>query len=90
MLKIISKTKHGGIWNGTRIVKEFETDDAVLAEKLKSQGFTVEEINGDINTLTVVQLKELAKENGIELGDAKTKDAILDVINAALADKGNE
>lgn len=37
----------------------------------------------DLNSMTVAQLKAFAKENGIDIGKAKTKDAILDAIAAA-------
>ncbi len=44
MFKITSKAKHGGIWNGTRVVKEFETKDAVVAELCRKSGCEMEEI----------------------------------------------
>lgn len=87
MFKITSNAKHGGIWDaaGKRVVKEFETDNATLAEQFKAQGCTVEEVEVSLNKLTVAQLKKCAKDNGIDIGDATTKDAILEVINAALS-----
>lgn len=36
----------------------------------------------ELNILTVNQLKEFAVENGIELGSAKTKAEIIEIISA--------
>lgn len=92
MFKITSNAKHGGIWDaaGKRVVKEFETDNTTLAEQFKAQGCTVEEVEVSLNKLTVAQLKKCANDNGIDIGDATTKDAILEAINAALSANPNE
>ncbi|MBP3448375.1 MAG: hypothetical protein J6K51_05090 [Clostridia bacterium] len=90
MFKISSKVKHGGIWDGNRVVKELETDNAALAEQLKAQGCTVEEVEDSLDKLNVAQLKKYAKDNGIDLGEATTKEAILEVINTALSANPNE
>lgn len=47
----------------------------------------------DFSKMTAAQLKEYAKENGIDLGDAKTKTAIIGVIsglNAEISAPNNE
>ena len=90
MFKISSKVKHGGIWDGNRVVKELETDNAALAEQLKAQGCTVEEVEDSLDKLNVAQLKKYAKDNGIDLGEATTKEAILEVITTALSANPNE
>lgn len=90
MFKISSKVKHGGIWDGNRVVKELETDNAALAEQLKAQGCTVEEVEDSLDKLNVAQLKKYAKDRGIDLGEATTKEAILEVINTALSANPNE
>lgn len=92
MFKITSNAKHGGIWDAAskRVVKEFETDNATLAEQFKAQGCTVEEVEVTLDKLNVAQLKKYAKDNGIDIGDATTKDAILGAINAALSANPNE
>ncbi len=80
MFKISSKAKHGGIWDGTRIVRVLETDSADLAEIYGMQGCTVEEAEMSLEKRNVAQLKKYAKENGIDLGDAATKADILAII----------
>lgn len=92
MFKITSNAKHGGIWDAAskRVVKEFETDNATLAEQFKAQGCTAEEVEVTLDKLNVAQLKKYAKDNGIDIGDATTKDAILEAINAALSANPNE
>lgn len=83
MFKITSKSKYGGIWDGSRIVRELETDDAHTADALKADGCEVEEFATSLDKLNVAQLKKYAKDNGIDLGEATTKDAILAAIGAA-------
>ncbi len=92
MFKITSNAKHGGIWDATakRVVKEFETDNAILAEQFKTQGCTIEEVSVTLDKLKVPQLKKYAKDNGIDIGNANEKDAILEAINAALSVNPNE
>lgn len=87
MFKITSNAKHGGIWDADskRVVKEFETDNATLAKQFKAQGCTVEEFEAALDKLNLTQLKKYAKDNGIDIGDATTKDTILDAINTALS-----
>lgn len=87
MFKITSNAKHGGIWDADskRVVKEFETDNAALAEQFEAQGCTVERFEAALDKLNVTQLKKYAKDNGIDIGDATTKDTILDAINTALS-----
>lgn len=88
MFKITSNAKHGGIWDAAakRVVKEFETDNATLAEQFKAQGCTVEEVEVTLDKMNVAQLKKYAKDNGIDIGDATTKDAILAAIEGAKAE----
>lgn len=81
--KITSNAKRGGIWGGTRVVKELVTDDAVLAERLKAQGCTVEEVEQSLDEMNIAQLKKYAKANDIDLGDASTRDTILAAIKSA-------
>ena len=80
MFKISAKAKHGSIWNGRCAVKEFETDNAALAEHYKAQGCVVEEVEVTLDKLNLTQLKKYAKEKGIDLGEASTRDAILAII----------
>lgn len=80
MFKISSKVKHGGIWDGNRVVKELATDNAAVAEQFKAQGCVVEEVGDSLDKLNLAQLKKYAKDNGIALGEATTKDAILATI----------
>ena len=87
MFKISAKAKHGSIWDGSRAVKEFETDNATLAEHYKAQGCVVEEIEITLDKLNLTQLKKYAKEKGIDLGTASTKEDILKIIEGA--DKDN-
>lgn len=92
MFKITGNAKHGGIWDEAckRVVKELETDNAALAEQLKAQSCTVEKIEVTLDKLNVAQLKKYAKDNGIDLGDATTKDTILEAINAGLSANLNQ
>ena len=92
MFKITSNAKHGGIWDeaGKRVVKEFETDNATLAEQFNAQGCTIEEVEVTLDKLNAAQLKKYAKDNGIDLGNATTRNAILEAINAALSASPNE
>jgi hypothetical protein len=83
MYRITSNNKHGGIWDGKSIVKEYETDNSEMAEGMKAHGYTVEEITLDLNKLNAAQLKKYAKEHSIDLGDATQKDQILEIIKAA-------
>ena len=80
MFKITSNAKYGGIWDGARVVKELETDDAALAERFKAQGCTVETVEVTPDKMNVAQLKKYAKDNGIDIGDAATKNDILAAI----------
>ncbi len=45
----------------------------------------VRRFEDDPEKMTVVQLQELADENGIDLGKARTKEQILEVIKASVA-----
>lgn len=83
MFKITSKAKHGGFWDGSRVVKTIETEDATVAEKFKTQGHTVETVEVALEKMNVAQLKKYAKDNDIDLGDATKKEEILAVIEAA-------
>lgn len=83
MFKITSKAKHGGFWNGSRVVKVIETEDATVAEKYKVLGCTVETVEVALEKMNVAQLKKYAKDNGINIGDASKKEEILAVIEAA-------
>ncbi len=83
--KITKNVKQGGIWDGKKLVKELETEDKTLAEHFRKQGCTVEEIEVTLDKLNPTQLKKYAKDNGIDLGSASTKEEILKVINAALS-----
>jgi len=83
MFKISVKAKHGSIWNGSRAVKEFETDSATLAEHYKAQGCVVEEIEITLDKLNLTQLKKYAKEKGINLGASCTREDILKIIESA-------
>lgn len=80
MFKISSRTKNGGIWDGTRMVKVLETDSAAIAEQFEAQGCTVTEVGESLEKRNAAQLKKYAKENGIDLGDAATKADILAII----------
>ena len=73
MFKITSNAKHGGIWDAAskRVVKEFETDNATLAEQFKAQGCIVEEVEVTLDKLNVAQLKKYAKDNGIPVGPGR-------------------
>jgi hypothetical protein len=83
MYKITSNSKYGGIWDGKSVVKTFETDNAEIAEAMKAQGYTVEEIIIDLNKLNVAQLKKYAKEHNIDIGEATQKEPIIEIIKAA-------
>lgn len=59
-----------------------ETDDKILAEKLKALGH---EVTGEVDAIPldkmkIDELKSYAAENGIDLGEATTKADILKVI----------
>lgn len=86
MFKISTTRKHGGIWDGSRIVKVYETDNAEVAAALKAQGYTVEEYAVELDAMNVPQLKKYAKEHGIDLCGATQKELILNVIRAATAE----
>lgn len=70
----------------------YETEDEVWIDELKQMGFKVvggaapEEVGGtvpeaiDWNKMTVKELKAYAEENGIDLGNADTKNEIIAVI----------
>lgn len=47
------------------------------------EGYLVKEAEKPIDKMTVAELQEYAKEKGIDLGEAKSKAEILDVIKAA-------
>ena len=82
MFVITHKAKNGLIWDGKKAVKEIRTEDAALVEKFKAQGCKAEEVSANpLSGLTVPQLKEYAKEKGIELGAATTKNDIISVIS---------
>lgn len=83
MFRISTLRKFGGIWNGERLTKTFETDDAKTAADLKAQGYTVEELEQTPEDMNVPQLKKYAKEHGVDLGGATQKAPILELINAA-------
>lgn len=91
MFKVTSKAKNGNIWDGKRLVKVLETDDAAVAERFKAQGCIVEKVEEDItlDKMTAAQLKKYAKKNGIDIGDATTAEDILAVIKAAESDTAN-
>lgn len=82
--KITKNVKQGGIWDGKKLVKEFETEDKTLAEHFRKQGCTIEEVEVTLEKLNATQLKKYAKDNGIDIGATTTKEEILKVINAAL------
>ncbi len=83
MFKITHKAKNGGLWDGKRVVKELETDDAAVADRFRAQGCCVEEVEEAIDKMNVPQLKKYAKEHNIDIGEASTKEAILAAIAAA-------
>ncbi len=85
MFKITAKAKNGNIWDGKRLVKVLETEDAAVAERFKTQGCTVEEIEEDIalEKMTAAQLKKYAKKNKIDIGDAASAEDVLAIIKAA-------
>ena len=69
------------------------TDDAYLATRLRSKGYAVERdpdeadaasAAPDLESLTVAQLRDLAAEDGIDLGKAKTKAEIIAAFNEAM------
>ena len=82
MYKITSKAKHGGIWNGNRVVKVLETENDAEAEKFRAQGCSVEKVEVQLSDMTAAQLKKYAKEHMIDLGDATKKEEILAIIEA--------
>lgn len=73
---------------------EARTEDAFLATRLRSKGYTVaadetatdtggaDEVPSNFDGMTVAQLKEYAETGGIDLGGAKTKAEIIAVISA--------
>ncbi|MCM1545138.1 MAG: hypothetical protein NC110_07565 [Ruminococcus sp.] len=65
----------------------FETNDTVLADKLKAVDYKVdgEADAKPIDKMTVNELKAYAEQNGIDLGEAKQKAEILNVIKEAEA-----
>lgn len=83
MFNITSKAKNGGIWDGEKLVKVLETEDATVAEHFRAQGCVVEEVTVSIDEMTAAQLKKYAKKNGIELGEATSREDILAVITNA-------
>jgi hypothetical protein len=67
----------------------FETNDEVVAEKLKGMGY---EVTGEadakpIEDMKVDELKAYAAENNIDLGEATKKADILKIIQEAEANK---
>lgn len=92
MFKITSNAKHGGIWDADkkRVVNELETDNAALAEQYKAYGCIVKEVEVVLDKLNVAQLKKYAKDNGIDIGEASAKGAILAAINSAEGINSNE
>lgn len=73
---------------------EARTEDAFLAARLRSRGYSVaadetaadtggaDEVPPNLDGMTVAQLKEYAEACGIDLGGAKTKAEIIAVISA--------
>lgn len=95
MFKVTKKPKTPNIlWDASnnhplcRFVKGvFETNDEVLASKLKDLGHTVEgEADAKpLDEMKVDELKAYAAEHNIDLGEAKNKGDILKTIQEAEA-----
>lgn len=95
MFKVTKKPKTPNIlWDASnnrplcRFVKGvFETNDEVLASKLKDLGHTVEgEADAKpLDKMKVDELKAYAAEHNIDLGEAKNKGDILKTIQEAEA-----
>ena len=93
MFKITPGAKNGCIWDGVRLVKVLETEEAAVAERFKAQGCAVEEIEEEVTleNMTAAQLKKYAKKNKIDIGDAASAEDILAIIKAATeGGSGNE
>lgn len=93
MFKITKKPKTPNmIWDGSKnaplckfVKGVFETNDEVIANKLKDMGFTVEgEADAKpLDELKVDELKAYAAEHNIDLGDSTKKADILKIIQEA-------
>lgn len=85
-------------FTGTRAGVKFvngvgETDDEAALVSFRRHGYTIEDAGEDANPLADLKLDELkshAAELGIDLGDAKTKAEIKDVIESATAASDND
>ena len=84
------KLRYGGVTYGAGTVLDLPEADAcaLVAQQPDCFEFTpdaVAEVEKDVNidTMTVAQLKEFAKENGIDIGEATKKQDIIDAIAAA-------
>lgn len=84
------KLRYGGVTYGAGTVLDLPEADACALATQQPDCFefapdAVAEVEKDVNidTMTVAQLKEFARENGIDIGEATKKQDIIDAIAAA-------
>ncbi|CAG9620878.1 hypothetical protein [Sutcliffiella rhizosphaerae] len=88
-MKIVEVIKIPVRYNGEtyQAGESFEMEDEYVNESLVNVTGEVERGPKTIREMTIAELKEYATEHEIDLGDAKKKDDILEIIQAFEADK---
>ncbi len=93
MFAITGKQEFGAVWKNGKCLAVFQkgvavTDDPAVADILRADGFSV---TGEapaldsLDKMKVDELRDYAKEKGVDLGEAAKKADILSLIQAAEA-----
>lgn len=87
-MKIVEVKEIPVRYNGTTYQpgSSFEMEAIHVNESLVKVTGEVEKVPKAVGEMTIQELKEYAAENGIDLGDAKKRDEILEIIGAGGAE----
>jgi len=72
---VVHKSENGGFWDGTKVVREFDTENEEAAKWFEKDGHSVTVVSAapDFSTMKVEELKAYAAEHGIDVTGLKSK-----------------